>query len=364
VDAQQVLAFRLARSGLAGPRASTLIEAAACPASDFARDAALLALAARHEALTRERYEEAIEEGEVVVACCLRGAVHALAPGDHALFGPSLVSSDDDELAAQLGRQVQRLAKEKGFAPTAALDEVAEATKAALRERGALDKNELHAELRRRVSEDLQPWCKGCKSHHVAPMLWRYGGVKAGVKLDAHRRYVPATPGASPPAADALIRFLHFYGPGDAGGFAEWAGIAKSHAARLWQQVEDDLSEVSVGKKRGMALRRDLPDLESPPEATGVRLIPPGDPYLQKPNRALLTRDEGLRKKLFRPVASPGAILKDGKLVGSWRVKAKGSRSQITVESFGRIALEDLKSEAQRVATLRGSGEFELVIEG
>jgi hypothetical protein len=100
------------------------------------------------------------------------------------------------------------------------------------------------------VSEDLQPWCKGCKSHHVAPMLWRYGGVKAGVKLDAQRRYVPATPGASPPAADAVIRFLHFYGPADAGGFAEWAGIARSHAARLWQQVEDDLSEVSVGKKR------------------------------------------------------------------------------------------------------------------
>jgi hypothetical protein len=63
-----------------------------------------------------------------------------------------------------------------------------------------------------------------------------------------------------------------------------------------------------------------------------------------------------LRKKLFRPVASPGAILEDGKLVASWRVKAKGSKSQITVEKFGRIALEDLKDEAQRVAALRGSG--------
>jgi hypothetical protein len=41
-----------------------------------------------------------------------------------------LIARDDGELAAQLGRQVQRLAAEKGFAPTAALDEVATATTA------------------------------------------------------------------------------------------------------------------------------------------------------------------------------------------------------------------------------------------
>ena len=56
MDADQVLAFRLARSGLAVRGASSLAEAAACPASDFARDAALLALAARAEGLTRDDY--------------------------------------------------------------------------------------------------------------------------------------------------------------------------------------------------------------------------------------------------------------------------------------------------------------------
>ena len=43
VDADQVLAFRLARSGLAERAAGGLAAAAACPASDFVRDAALLA---------------------------------------------------------------------------------------------------------------------------------------------------------------------------------------------------------------------------------------------------------------------------------------------------------------------------------
>ena len=52
---QQILAFRLARSGLAVRDAKDLAAAAACPASDFSRDAALLAMAARLEGLTRER---------------------------------------------------------------------------------------------------------------------------------------------------------------------------------------------------------------------------------------------------------------------------------------------------------------------
>ena len=65
----------------------------------------------------------------------VRGAIHALAPDDHALYGRALIARDDDELGAQLGQQVQRLAAEKGFAPTDALEEVADATKDALRRR-------------------------------------------------------------------------------------------------------------------------------------------------------------------------------------------------------------------------------------
>lgn len=47
MNAEQVLAFRLARSGLAAEPPSGLVEAAACPVSDFARGAALTALGAR-----------------------------------------------------------------------------------------------------------------------------------------------------------------------------------------------------------------------------------------------------------------------------------------------------------------------------
>ena len=362
MQAEQILAFRLARSGLAARDAADLAAAAACPASDFARDAALLAMAARLESLTRERYDEAVDGGELVVAHGVRGAIHALAPGDHALWARALISGDDDELGEQLGQQVHKLSVENDFAPADALAEVVAATKDALSGGRALSKNELHAALRERVGSGLLPWCEGCKSHHVAPMLWRYACAKAGARLDSERRHIAGKPGRAPKAAEAVRRFLHFYGPSTSRDFGEWAGLARSHAERLWASVEGDLDELPIGKGRAWVLSEDAAGLDSPPAASGVRLIPAGDPYLQKPNRPLLTPDGELRKRLFRPVASPGAVLKDGRLVGLWRVRAKGRKAEVTIERFGRVARADLEQEARRIADLRSASDLILIV--
>jgi hypothetical protein len=355
VTVEQILAFRLARSGLVARDARGLADAAACPASDFQRDSALLALGVRAEGVTREDYVRAVDSGELVVAHIVRGAIHALAPDDLALYGRALIARDDGELAAQLGQQMKRLAKEHGFAPTDALDDVAAATTDALAG-GALDKNALHEALRQRVRPEFMPWCQGCQSHHVAPMLWRYGTVQAGARLDAERRYTLTEPGDAPPPSEAVRRFLHFYGPAKPSGFAEWAGLAKPHGQRLWDEIE--LAEADGG----WILPEDRQALESPPAAQGVRLIPPGDPYLQKPNRALLAPDPELRKRLFRPVASPGAVLHDGRLAGLWRAKAKGRKVELTVEPLERLPRAELDDEAQRVAALRGAAEAKLVV--
>jgi DNA glycosylase AlkZ-like len=362
VRPEQVLAFRLARSGLAVRSARGLAEAASCPVSDFSRHAALLALGARVDGLSLEAYASAVDAGELVVAHIVRGAIHALAPGDLGLYGRALIARDDAELGPQLGRQVQRLAAERGFAPGEALEEVAGATTDALAGGRALGRDELHEELRARVSPDLMPWCRSCRSHHVAPMLWRYATVRAGARLDSGRRYRRGEPGRTPAASDAVRRFLGFYGPATPAGFAEWAGLARPHARRLWNEAAGGLVEVRVGASRGWLVREDLSALESPPVAEGVRLIPPGDPYLQRPNRPLLAPDAGLRKRLFRPVASPGAALSDGRLAGLWRVEATGRRATLTVETLGPLPRGDLEEEARRVAELRGAADVAVVL--
>ena len=363
MDREQVLAFRLARSGLAARDAGDLAAAAACPASDFNRDAALLALAARAEGVTRADYHAAVDAGDLVVAHVVRGAIHAVAPGDFARYGRALIARDDDELAVQLGRQVRGLLAEHGVAASDALGEVATATKDALSHGRALDRTALHEELRGRIRAGLMPWCRGCKSHHVAPMLWRYATVQAGVRLDAQRRYRTGKPGRAPAASDAVRSFLGFYGPAAPADFADWAGLAKPHAQRLWDAVAGDLDDVRVGDRTAWLLREDAGALASPPAAEGVRLLPPGDPYLQKPNRPLLAPDPELRKRLFRPVASPGAIVRDGRLAGLWRAKAKGAKLELTVERLGRLARRDVADEAERVAALRGSAGVALVVD-
>ena len=179
--------------------------------------------------------------------------------------------------------------------------------------------------------------------------------MKAGARLDSERRYLLGKPGRSAArrgghAVPSLLR------AGRSRGLADWTGVAKPHAKRLWKQVEA-AAEVGVGKRKAWALSADLSDLESPPDASGVRLIPAGDPYLQKPNRPLLAPDAERRKRLFRPVASPGAVLRDGRLVGLWRAKAKGKNAEITVEKLGRIArdLEPRLAGSPSCAAPRGS---------
>ena len=357
MDAEQILAFRLARSGLDSRRATGLAAAAACPASDFTRDAALLAIAARTESVSRESYRRATDSGDLVVAHALRGAIHAVDPADWGLHGRALIAADDDELGAQLGRQVQLLCAERGLAAGAALAAVTSATTDALSDGRRLDRNQLHEHLRGRLPGDLLPWCRGCESHHVAPMLWRYATIAAGARLDSERRYVAGALVASAPAVDIVRRFLGFYGPGKPGELAQWAGLAGAHARRLWDAAAAELVEVRVGRSRGWVLREDVGALESPPAARGIRLLPPGDPYLQPANRPLLAPDPELRRRLFRPVASPGAVLSDGRLAGLWRARLKGARTEVTVEALSPLSAAGLDDEAQRVAALRGAAE-------
>jgi hypothetical protein len=363
VDSEQAAAFRLARHGLVDRAPLTAAQAVACPASDFQRGSALLAIAARTEDVTREGYERLVDAGELWLGPTLRGAIHAQDPVDAARYGPALVAAEDDELAEQLGAGARHHLAAAGVPAGEALAEVTRATRAALARGRALTKDELHAELRDRVRGDLLPWCRGCGSHHVAPMLWRYAAVQAGVRLDAGRRMRLGRRDrrrSPPPAAEAARRFLRFHGPATAGELADWAGLARAHARRVWQTLQDDLAEVTVAGRRAFVLREDVADLASLRTARGVRLLPPRDPYLQHPDRAAIAPDAAVRKRLFRAVGGPGAVLQDGRLAGLWRVRAKGARAQLEVEPLGRLRREAVEAEAARIAPLRGAQTAEV----
>ncbi len=248
------------------------------------------------------------------------------------------------------------------IAPTEALAEVAEAIRGTLAHGRALDRTGLHDGLRERVRDELLPWCKGCKSHHVAPMLWRYAGVAAGMRMDSERRFRAGRPGRRRKGADLARAYVRFYGPAEVKGFSAWAGLAPAQGRRLWDAITDELVEVEWSGGRGWIADRDRKGLDSPPQASGTRLIPPRDPYLQQADRETLVADAAVRKRLFRAVASPGAVLRDGALAGTWKARARGDRAAIEVERLAPLDRDQLERECARVATLRGADGFELAI--
>ena len=74
-----------------------------------------------------------------------------------------------------------------------------------------------------------------------------------------------------------------------------------------------------------------------------MRLLGAGDPLLVARDREHLIEDTAIRKRLWRPVGSPGLILHDGRPAGLWRARKQGSRLALETEWFGEPA--DVREE-------------------
>ena len=97
------------------------------------------------------------------------------------------------------------------------------------------------------------------------------------------------------------------------------------------------MEEVRVdGDTRAWVLARDLPQLEEPPEANGVRFLAAGDPLLLGRDRERLVPDAGARKRLWTMIGGAGLVLADGEPVALWRGRKQGRRLTVAVEPLGR----------------------------
>jgi hypothetical protein len=115
------------------------------------------------------------------------------------------------------------------------------------------------------------------------------------------------------------------------------------------QAVGDELMQVG----KAFLLAADLATLEQPPAPRGVRLLGPGDPLLNARDRDVLAPDAAVRKRIWRPVGSPGVVLHDGRLAGLWRARKQSRRLSFETEWLGEPV--DIRAEAERLAALRGA---------
>jgi hypothetical protein len=92
-----------------------------------------------------------------------------------------------------------------------------------------------------------------------------------------------------------------------------------------------------------------------------VRLLPPGDPYLQLRDRDLLVPDRQRQKEIWRMLGNPGVVLVGSEIAGTWRARASGKKLTLTVQPFeGKIPAKALQAEAERLAAVRGAAAVDL----
>jgi hypothetical protein len=357
---RQALSFRLARHHLTKRLGSDGAEAAAVVGlQDTPPGTAALALAARADVAP-----EALDS--LVLVLSIRGAPLAVARKDLAIFTAGLDPPDEAAARVVIGNAWKTL---DGIPAMTALDRVSEAVHDSLRA-GPLPRDDFHQALRERLPKELLPWCRGCKSHHVNPSLWRATGIR-GVLAIVGRDGRSAVFGSPPkfrarkdPGAELAHRFLQAYGPARPKLFADWAGLATAHATALWERA-GELIPVDLEGTKAWALAEDEAALAGKGKIGGVRLLANLDPLHGGRDRELLVADPAVRKRIWTVLGGPGIVLVSGDVGGLWRAAKKGKNLVVTVEPLGKLtaaAKDELAAEAERIAPFRGAETAELRI--
>jgi len=358
VNREQAIGFRLARHHLGERLGAEGAQAAAVVGlQDTPPGTAGLALAARADVAP-----DTLDD--LVLVPSIRGAPLAVAERDLAVFTAGLAPPDEEAAKTVIGNAWKAL---DGITATDALDRVSEAVRDSLGD-GPLARDEFHQALRERLPGELLWWCRGCQSHHVHPSLWRATGIRGALAIVGREGRTavfglpPEAPPLDDPGAELARRFLSAYGPAKPRLFADWAGLATSHAKALWDRA-GDLAEVDLDGAKTWALEEDKAALAEAAWPAGVRLLPNLDPLNAGRDRELLVPDPDLRKRIWRSLGGPGIVLAGGQVAGLWRAAKKGRRLVITVEALAAIPDDELVAEAERLPPFRGAGTAEVTLD-
>ncbi len=151
-------------------------------------------------------------------------------------------------------------------------------------------------------------------------------------------------------------RYLRAYGPTTPNDFARWwdGGARLVPARKLFQSIEDELEEVDVEGRPGLALRTTLEQMQRLETTGTVRLLPLFDAYtlgLERDLEQLLPK--AYKSQVFRPQGWISAVvLVDGRMKGVWGYKIGRSQTIVKVQMFSSPLTsikEGIEAEAERL---------------
>ena len=338
----RLLGERIARQGLIERGAATVAAAAAVTTAIQAQDppASRLGLRSRAAAITESDVTDAIVGSRTVVRTWLmRGTIHLVDTADLRwllrVIGPSLVAKHRSQWPrhgldeALLGRCVGLLPEILAGAP--------------------LTRAELETAL---VERGLPIGTGPGATNQVAFYASAHGMICRGPDHGRLGRFtmldswVPDSPGG-PRGDDALAelarRYFAAFSPATATDFGAWSGLPHSRAVGL---IRDELTAVDVDGRPGYRLGEVEP-------ARGVALLPAFDNYLvgYRDREAMLT--EALRPRVYHGGMIYPSVVRDGRVLGTWRLDRTRDPAVVTVTPFAtlpRVVLRGVESEVADIA--------------
>lgn len=308
-----------------------------------------------------------LDRPELALALTVRGAPHLHRRADLPLLRAALWPRDNDTLRAYLGAYGDELIASGADGP-ALLEQVATELRAVF-PADEPTKGELSGAVSPRLPEIARPWCAGCGVAHVAEGLFRLGTLFAGIELVPHegrrQRFRMAKGKPAVARGDKLTELLRAYvrlaGPAALGDLVMWLDTRSVTAPPGWlrphfDELAGELAEVRVD---GTTLRlhtATVAALGDAPDPPPVLLLPPRD-AISLGSRGFLVPDRAMARTVWRPVGSPGTVLVDGELAGTWRARQSGRVLRLTVTAHRTLtAKQRTKIEEQGAVVAQARG--------
>ena len=345
---------------LSDPTAATVLDAGV---QETGPDGALWALALRGADVRAGDPPDAL-----ALAWTLRGAPHAYRrselPAVEAAVRPW--SARD---AAQRIFDAARPLRAAGIDPREALATAARTMREVVTE--PMPKGAVSTAMTARLPEPYLRWCRPCGTTHMYEQTFRLAALHAGLEL---------VPGTSPPVLQRIARWpqdevgrsdppapggphdlvrtaLHLLGPTTPRLVAAYLDAPVDDVTARWPR---DVHEVEVEGTPRSVLAADagaLAAAHDPPRTPVVRLLGPYDLLLQARDRELLVPDPVRRAALWPALGRPGAVLRDGEVVGTWRPRSRGTRLALELDPWtpwDAATQRAVATQHERLAEFRG----------
>lgn len=186
-------------------------------------------------------------------------------------------------------------------------------------------------------------------------------GERRGISptFTSYRNWIGQAHIPEPEAEKKLVRkFIHSYGPTTAGNFMAWLGCTRQQAHRLWNTAADEIEPVQAEGKTSYMLSEDMESLFTAGNMEPrLMLLGAHDPYLDQRDRTVILENKSLHKMVWKTVANPGVVLREGRIIGIWKTKTLEDKLDISIELWESIMpwdMHHIETLANELAKFRG----------